>query len=398
MSAQVSGAMEKDVLVIKLDGRVDSTNAPELEKEIFDLCEKNPDVKVVVDAENLEYISSAGLRVLLKLKKERKDVEVINVSNDVYEIFEVTGFVDIMKIRRRLRQFSVDGCKMIGRGGFGKVYRYDPETIIKVYRPEVQMDYIERERECSSIAFKNGLPTAIAFDVIRVGDSYGVMYELMDADNLSSVIQSNPEQEDEYVRKYAELAKMIHHTKMEKGSLQPASEMFRSSMAPMGRWLSEEEIRHYDEMINVIPERDTLIHGEFHEKNILGRGGELEMIDMGDISQGHPLVELGCIYSSHLVFAEKVVDMPAEKGKEIWEKFLKYYFGDLKEETRKRLDRVMVWVAAMRRLPFLCMSLDPETASHLGFVIDKAKEEAFIDPESIKEEFAVLDKELFSEN
>ena len=154
MSISVSGTMTNDSLTIRLEDRVDSTNAPIAEKEIFDICEKNPTEKVVLDLENLEYISSAGLRVILKLKKAKKDLVVINVNNDVYEIFEMTGFTDIMTINRRLRRFSVEGCKMIGQGGVGKIYRYDPETIIKVYRPEIQMDYIERERQCSQVAFK----------------------------------------------------------------------------------------------------------------------------------------------------------------------------------------------------------------------------------------------------
>ena len=71
MSISVSGTMTNDSLTIRLEDRVDSTNAPIAEKEIFDICEKNPTEKVVLDLENLEYISSAGLRVILKLNDHR---------------------------------------------------------------------------------------------------------------------------------------------------------------------------------------------------------------------------------------------------------------------------------------------------------------------------------------
>lgn len=391
MSLQVSGTMEQDCLTIKVEGRVDSTNAPHLEKEIFDLCEQNPCEKVILDVENLEYISSAGLRVVLKVKKAKKDCEIINASNDIYEIFEMTGFTDMMKISRRLRRFSIEGCKMIGQGGVGKVYRYDPETIIKVYRPEIQMDYIERERSCSQVAFKQGLPTAIAFDVVRVGDSYGVMYELMEADNLASTILNHPQEEDIYIKKYAELAKMMHNIEEKPGTLQPASEIFRSSMAPMSNWMTEEEISYYDSLIDVIPTRNTLIHGDYHEKNILVREGELEMIDMGDISQGHPMIELGCVYCSHSVFAERVIGMTQEKAMEVWNKFLFYYFGEIKEEVKPSFERVLTWIAAIRRLPFLCLS--PLSTKEL---IDSVKAEAFTDIDQIKKDFDILDQELFS--
>lgn len=53
------------------------------------------------------------------------------------------------------------------------------------------MDFIERERRCSQVAFKQGLPTAIAFDVVRVGDAYGAGDEFMDADNLATILIDN---------------------------------------------------------------------------------------------------------------------------------------------------------------------------------------------------------------
>lgn len=391
MDLLITGTMKKDALTIQVEGRVDSANAPQFEKEALSLCQQNPCDKVILDAEKLEYISSAGLRVILKVRKAKKDLEIINVSNDVFEIFEMTGFTEMMTIRRRLRQFSIEGCKMIGQGGVGKVYRYDPETIIKVYRPEIQMDYIERERACSKIAFTRGLPTAIAFDVVRVGDCYGVMYELMDADNLASVILNCPEKEDYFVEKYASLAKMMHHIAEKPGTLHPASDMFRSTMSHLNKWLSEEEIRHYDSMIDLIPQRNTLIHGDYHEKNVLVRGDELEMIDMGDISQGHPMIELGCVYCSHSVFSERVIGMSREKAMEVWKKFCGYYFGEIPEDVKPSFERVLTWIAAIRRLPFLCMS--PYSTKEL---IDSVKAETFVDAEQIKKDFAILDQTLFA--
>lgn len=161
MSLVVTGTVNGNTLTVKVEGRVDSTSAPTLESEIFNLINSNPCDKVVLDAEKLEYISSAGLRVVLKVKKAKADSEIVNVNNDVYEIFEMTGFTDIIKISRRLRQFSIEGCKLIGQGGVGKIYRYDAETIIKVYRPEITMEYIERERERERM-FPKGVQVRIA--------------------------------------------------------------------------------------------------------------------------------------------------------------------------------------------------------------------------------------------
>lgn len=82
-----------------LMGRLDTTTAPDLEKEIKECIEGVE--KLVFDFSSLEYISSAGLRVLLsaqKIMNKQGEMIVKNASDDVKEIFEVTGFSDILTI------------------------------------------------------------------------------------------------------------------------------------------------------------------------------------------------------------------------------------------------------------------------------------------------------------
>ena len=91
--------IDKDILYIAMEGRVDATNAPEVEKKIFDIKSINPDKHLVLDADKLEYISSAGLRVLLSAQKKAKaSMKLINVCDLVMEVLEVTGFADILVI------------------------------------------------------------------------------------------------------------------------------------------------------------------------------------------------------------------------------------------------------------------------------------------------------------
>ena len=86
-----------DGLKIALDGRLDTTTAPELESF---LCEQyNGTGALVFDCEKLVYVSSAGLRVLLAAQKKAKSsMKLINVCELVMEVFEMTGFVDILVI------------------------------------------------------------------------------------------------------------------------------------------------------------------------------------------------------------------------------------------------------------------------------------------------------------
>lgn len=91
--------LDQDILTVELEGRLDTTSAPQLEET---LKESLPEVKeLVLDFAKLEYISSAGLRVLLAAQKtmsKQGSMKLIHVSDLVKEIFEVTGFVDILTI------------------------------------------------------------------------------------------------------------------------------------------------------------------------------------------------------------------------------------------------------------------------------------------------------------
>ena len=86
-------------LEIKLTGRLDTITAPELEKTVKDTIDGAE--KLTIDLEKLDYISSAGLRVLLsaqKIMNRQGSMVVTHVNETVQEIFDVTGFADILTI------------------------------------------------------------------------------------------------------------------------------------------------------------------------------------------------------------------------------------------------------------------------------------------------------------
>ena len=86
-------------LVVALEGRLDTTTAPQLEEELKTGLEGVTDL--VIDLSKLEYISSAGLRVLMsafKIMRNKGKMKVTNANELVKEVFEVTGFSDFLPI------------------------------------------------------------------------------------------------------------------------------------------------------------------------------------------------------------------------------------------------------------------------------------------------------------
>ncbi len=95
----INKKLEDKTLTVTLEGRLDTTTAPQLEAELkSDLADVT---SLVMDFEKLEYISSAGLRVLLsaqKIMNKQGEMKLIHVNDVINEIFEVTGFSDILNI------------------------------------------------------------------------------------------------------------------------------------------------------------------------------------------------------------------------------------------------------------------------------------------------------------
>lgn len=95
----INKTIEDKKALIALEGRLDTVTAPALEAQLSELI---PDIEeLVLDFEQLEYISSAGLRVLLsaqKIMSKKGGMKLVHVNEVIMEVFEVTGFIDILTI------------------------------------------------------------------------------------------------------------------------------------------------------------------------------------------------------------------------------------------------------------------------------------------------------------
>lgn len=344
MIEQVTCRTGSGVLTISLNGRVDASNASEVESAISAAHAAALGMAVVIDAEKLEYISSAGLRVLLRLRKSEPNLTVINVSPEVYEILEMTGFTEMLTVKKAYRHLSVDGCEMIGKGANGAVYRYDAETIIKVYFNPDALPEIQRERELARKALVLGINTAIPYDVVRIGESYGTVMELLDAASLSELIKKDTEHLELPLKYYVDMLKQIHSTEVKPGDM-PDMKQVAIGWAMFDReHLPKELGSKLYEMVAAVPERNTMLHGDYHTNNIMVRDGEALLIDMDTLCVGHPIFELGSMFNAFVGFSEldhevtpKFLGFSHDLAKTFWRRALALYLGT---EDTARLDEV----------------------------------------------------------
>ena len=346
----VTYRIDKNILYIALEGRIDASNAAQAEEKIFGIKNENPGKHTVVDADNLEYISSAGLRVILRLRKEEPKLAIINVAPDVYEVFDMTGFTDMVTVEKAYQRMSVEGCEFIAKGANGAVYRYDNETILKTYFAKDALPEIKQERENARRAFVLGINTAIPYGIVRVGDGYGTVTELLNATSVTKLIRQNPDDMTEAVKYYVDMLKSIHAVEVEDGEVPDMKEVALDWARFVTAYIPEEQGRKLISLIEAVPKQNTLMHGDYHTNNVMVQNGEPLLIDMDTLCMGHPVFELGSMFNAFVGYSEldhqNMVDFfgySFETAGKFWNASLKMYLGTEDETVcQKVMEKAMV--------------------------------------------------------
>ena len=332
--ANIEFRTDKDILYINLTGRIDATNAADVESGISEIRNANTGMHTVLDADTLEYISSAGLRVILRLRKEEPQLAIINVSPEVYDVFEMTGFAEMMTVEKTYPRISLDGCEFIAKGANGAVYRYDDETIVKQYFNRDALPEIMQERENSRRAFVLGVNTAIPYGIVRIGDGYGSLTELLNATSVTKLIRANKEDLTQSVAYFVDTLKEIHSTEVEEGALPDFKKWVLEWADFLSSYLDDANAQKMRTLIEGIPDSNYMIHGDYHSNNVMVQNGEPILIDMDTLAVGHPVLELGSTFNAYVGFSEldktvieSFLGIDVDTAREFWNLSLARYLG-----------------------------------------------------------------------
>lgn len=110
----------------------------------------------------------------------------------------------------QLKQMSIEGCELIDTGAHASVYRIAPDEIVKVYREDIPFDKVLTEKRRSKRALILGVPTAISFDIVKVGNCFGAVYELLDAEPTNSYVNRSEKNLEDFISMSVKLLKRIH--------------------------------------------------------------------------------------------------------------------------------------------------------------------------------------------
>lgn len=312
-------------LSIAILGRVDAAEAQKLQLELLALVDThNPVTTIIIDASQLSFISSMGLRVLLILKKKIDDLHIFGVNPEVYNVFAITGLHKILDIQKALPQVSIEGCPLVS--GREEVYQLTADTVLKLFPIGTTRAQVDQEVAMTKEVLVMGIPTAMAFDIVMVGQQFGLIYESTTPTQVSA---------DTLGR----MLRQLHSLKVN-----PEEETFASAPIEIKRridtlepHLGSEAVSQLQQMLKVLPFDTSLLHGNLSLDCIMMQNGETIFTDMGTVRYGHPVLDFAHLYAS---FSE-------EQRGEYFDELLDEYFDMESDETIKRHKENIVILSAI---------------------------------------------------
>ena len=310
---------------------------------------------VVIDAAELSYISSMGLRVLLAAQKKFGSLRMENVSDEVYDILSLTGFTEILTVTKPFRERSVEGLPVLGRGGTATVYQLDDERIIKVFNEHTDLLTIMNEQRGARSALKAGIPTAIPFEIARVGNCYATVIELVPSPMLSETLRNEAGSGDAVIRQYPDFVVSLNEISVPSNDFKSMKVLYLQMAEQCRNFLTDEAYNAFVGMIQGIPEKDGFVHGDCHMGNIMSQHGEFILIDMATSGAGHWFFELFCICFTYVFVAnmsdpEQSLGVSKETCDNIWKSVLSSFRRRYPLENWEALEKDCLRYAKLKAL------------------------------------------------
>ncbi|GEM_PF-3150320 len=324
-------------LTIFVNGHIDSSKIPAMQQEINEAIASCGEelTQLVIDADQMSFISSMGLRVMLQLKQKHETMRIINCAPEVYNVFAMTGFTKILTVEKALEQLSVEGLEPIP--GMSDVYKLTDETMLKVFPSGTTKEDLDREVEISKAVFVLGIPTVMTFDAVKVGDRYGLIYETV----IPAAIDADTR---------GELMRDLHEHIVEPGGLIPSAiATEKEQIRKLQPYLGDDAVAKFLQILSAIPDGSSLLYGNFTGDKALCRDGSPIMMDMHEVGYGNPVIDLAHFYST----------LTEEQRGDFFDEVLDVYYDMEADETIARNRQNIVTLSMIRDFTRLVLNGEP---------------------------------------
>ena len=339
--------------IYKLQGEINSFNSKEFEETLLKYHEEHGEL--ILDAEDLEYMSSSGIRALVKLAKQQDEMRIDNVSDDMFSIFYSSGLTEIFTINRKMPVLTNDNWEVAGIGASGVVYKINNDTAIKVYNEGTKFEHVTQERELARQAFISGVPTIIPDRNAMVDDKYAMIFELVNSSSLGDLLGTEPDNFDALMDDYVKMVKELHTIEDKRGYFPNLQDLWLNTENMIREGLRPEDADLILDIYKNSKRSRMLLHGDIHPGNVLISDGEMVLVDMACMSTGPALLDIITVFRlpmyvrdvGNIETCEKSLGFKREMFDQFWDAFARRYFEVDDEDILAEIKKQMYGITAL---------------------------------------------------
>ena len=257
-----------------------------------------------------------------------------------------------------------------GANGVSYNHRYDPDVMLKLYRPGMVLQPLDEMRIARKV-FETGIPTPEPGDYVTDGTRFGVRFRrIRNKVSYARAVGDHPENVVRYAEEFAGMCRELHATHVDTAAFECVKDRYARQLAENPFFTSLEKDRLL-RFIQEAPDTDTAIHGDLQYGNAIFAGDERFFIDLGDFCYGYPLFDIGMVYCTAFLsepdFVRDAFHMEPALSVRFWKAFAPAYFGtdrplrDIEAEVRPfaGLKTIIVERDMGRPMPTLREALKP---------------------------------------
>ena len=217
-----------------------------------------------------------------------------------------------------------------GANGVSYNHRYDPDVMLKLYRPGMVLQPLDEMRIARKV-FETGIPTPEPGDYVTDGTRFGVRFRrIRNKVSYARAVGDHPENVVRYAEEFAGMCRELHATHVDTAAFECVKDRYARQLAENPFFTSLEKDRLL-RFIQEAPDTDTAIHGDLQYGNAIFAGDERFFIDLGDFCYGYPLFDIGMVYCTAFLsepdFVRDAFHMEPALSVRFWKAFAPAYFG-----------------------------------------------------------------------
>lgn len=336
----------EDNTVLKLNGIIDGAKVDELYSVM------NSEKIYTLDFDEVEDVNFAGMRGLLRCHQDGKHFFIVNLNDKVAEKFEDTGVGYVINFCRKPKKLDLSKYEGFGAGFLSSAYNSkDGDSMLKVYNGRVPQRLVAQEKNVARAALLLGIPTPLVGSLYSDGEYTAVDFERIEGKvSFSRAIANNPEKLEEITIRFAQICKKLHSTECNTSLFNDRTIYFRQAVINDAEYTDEEKAKALA-FLDSVPRATTCLHGDLQPSNVIMTPKGDMFIDMGDFGYGNPLLDVAMLYFQACANTEKIINnifhLTKLQMEQLWEVFVREYFGADTREKAEEVDRMMRPYAAL---------------------------------------------------